>query len=216
VLPALLEEDVLMRCTTAVVITMAVLPGIGRPFQDTEKSGLNDDGFITTWLLLAPIALAEGQTAADSLDREQVKDEAHLKPRAGDKVKVGGKELVWKEYHAKDYFFDFNDFLGKETEDSAGYAVCYIHAPTEMKVIELKTGSDDQAKVYLNGKEVLRQPHDRPLEADEDSTPVTLRKGMNVLVFKVINEKEDWSGCARFVDQNGQVIKSLRVSAVPK
>jgi hypothetical protein len=204
-----------MRRTMAVLATIALLVGVGGAFPDAEKSGLNDDGFITTWLLLAPIALAEGQSAADALDREQVKDESHLKPRAGEKVKVGGKERVWKEYHAKDYFFDFNDFLGKQTEDSVGYAVCYIHAATEMKDIQLKTGSDDQAKVYLNGKEVLKQPEDRLLEADEDTTPVTLRKGMNVLVFKVINEKEDWSGCARFVDPDGKVIKGLRVSPVP-
>jgi hypothetical protein len=85
-----------------------------------------------------------------------------------------------------------------------------------MKDVTLKTGSDDRSKIYLNGKEVLKQEEDRPLERDEDSTEVTLRKGVNVLVFKVINEKEDWSGCARFVDKDDKVIKGLRVTATPK
>ena len=85
-----------------------------------------------------------------------------------------------------------------------------------MKDVTLKTGSDDQAKVYLNGKEVLKQEEDRPLERDEDSSEVTLRKGVNVLVFKVVNEKEDWSSCARFLDKDGKVIKGLKVTASPR
>jgi hypothetical protein len=205
-----------MLRTTAVSATVLVLVFLGRGVCDNAKTGLDQEGYIQTWLLLAPIPLADGQSAADALGREQVKDEAGLQPKAGDKVQAGGKELAWRPYQAKDFFFDFNDFLGKQTENSVGYAVCYLDVPEEMKDILLKTGSDDQARVYLNGKEILKQTADRELQADEDSTQVTLRKGMNVLVFKVINETEDWSGCARFTDQNGRVIKNLRVKATPK
>jgi hypothetical protein len=205
-----------MRRRTTALTSVALLVFLGQASPGEEQSGLNDEGFITTWLLLAPLPLENGQSAADALDKEQLKNEAKLQPQAGDKVKVGGEELVWKKYRAKDFFFDFNDFLGKQTEDSVGYAVCYIHAAAELKDIRLKTGSDDQAKVYLNGKEVLKQEEDRPLERDEDSTEVTLWKGVNVLVFKVINEKEDWSGCARFLDKDGKVIKGLKVTSTPK
>jgi hypothetical protein len=205
----------MLRRTTGLA-TLTLLLSLGQALPDEETSGLNDEGFITTWLLLAPLPLENGQSGADALNKEQLPKEAKLQPKIGDKVKSGSEELVWKKYQAKDFFFDFNAFLGKPTEDSVGYAVCYIHADTEMKDITLKTGSDDQAKVYLNGKEVLKQEEDRPLERDEDSSEVTLRKGVNVLVFKVINEKEDWSGCARFVDKDGKVIKSLKVTATPK
>jgi hypothetical protein len=201
---------------TAVLVAMAfTVPG-ARALPDEPRTGLDNGGYITTWLLLAPIPLAEGERAADALGKEQLPGEALIEPHAGDKVKVGAKELAWKEYQAKNYFFDFNHFLGKQTEDSVGYAVCYIHADKEMKDIQLKTGSDDQAKIYLNGKEIFKQDEDRPLEADEDTTQVTLRKGVNVLVFKVINEKEDWSGCARFIGNDANVIKDLRVTATRK
>jgi hypothetical protein len=205
-----------MRRFLTVLAILPVLALFGRAAPDEGKTGLNEDGFITTWVLLAPIPLAEGQGGAAALDKEQLKDEAKLRPSPGDKVKVGGKELTWKKYQAKDYFFDFNDFLGKQTEDSVGYAVCYVHSGAERKGVHLKTGSDDQAKIYLNGKEVFKHEEDRPLEKDEDSTEVTLRKGVNVLVFKVVNEKEDWSGCARFTDKDGKVIKDLEVTAAPK
>jgi len=180
------------------------------------KGGVNEDGFITTWLLLAPIPLDANQSGADALGKQQIKGEAKLHPKAGDKVKAGDKELVWKEYKAREHFFDFNDFLGQQTEDSVGYAVCYVHSPKELKGIKLKTGSDDQAMVYLNGKEILKQDQARALEKDQDTTDVTLQKGVNVLVFKVVNEKVDWSGCARFTDADGNPIKGLSVTASPK
>jgi hypothetical protein len=189
---------------------------VNRSSLADEQSGLNKDGFITTWLILAPIPLEEGQRGAAALDRDQVKNEAQLRPQAGDKAVVGGKELTWRVCRAKEDFFDFNDFLGKQTEDSVGYAVCYIHAPDEMKEIPLKTGSDDQAKIYLNGTAVLKQEMDRPLETDEDTTEVTLRKGVNVFVFKVVNESEDWSGCARFMDKDGKLIKNFKVTTTGK
>jgi hypothetical protein len=198
----------------AAVVGLAVCASPASPGQG--KTGLNDEGFILTWLLLAPIPLEENQSGADALNKEHLKGEAKLTPRAGDKVKVGNKELAWKEYRAKEYFFDFNDFLGKETEDSVGYAVCYVHADAELKNVILRTGSDDQAKVYLNGKEVLKQTEARALDRDQDMTEVTLNKGVNVLVFKVINEKIDWSGCARFTDEKGKAVKGLKVTTAPK
>jgi hypothetical protein len=199
-----------------VLTTLTLLVCIDRATPAQDKSGLNDDGFITTWLLLAPIPLEENQSGADALNKQQVKDEAKLMPKAGDKVKAGGKDLTWKEYKNKDYFFDFNDFLGQQTEDCVGYAVCYIHADKDMKDIKLKTGSDDQAMVYLNGKQILKQDQARAVDRDQDTTDVTLQKGQNVLVFKVVNEKVDWSGCARFTDKDGQVIKSLKITTMPK
>jgi DNA-directed RNA polymerase subunit RPC12/RpoP len=174
------------------------------------------EGFITSWLLLAPIPLEENQSGADALNKEQIKDEANLRPRIGDVVKVGDRELVWKEYHARAHYFDFNDFLGGQTEESVGYAVCYVHAPAEMQGVQLRLGSDDQAKVYLNGQEVFKQDQARALMKDQDTTEVTLRAGVNVLVFKVINEKLDWSGCARFTDLDGHVIKGLKFTTTPE
>ena len=181
------------------------LPPAGR-----EKSGVDDEGFIQRWLVLAPIPLAENQSGADALDKEQVKDEAKLKPKAGDKVKVGDKELTWKEHACKEHLLDFNGLLGGQTEDSVAYAVTYIVAPDEMKGVKMKTGSDDQVKVYLNGKEVFKHAEARPADKDQDTTEVTLKKGVNVLVVKVVNEKVDWSFCVRFTDKDDKPLTKLK------
>jgi hypothetical protein len=203
---------------TLVVAGLALLAcaAWASPVGGGGKDGVNEEGFITTWVLLAPIPLEPNQSGAEALGKQQIKGEAKLHPKAGDKIKVGDKELTWKEYKVRDYFFDFNDFLGQQTEDSVGYAVCYIHAPADMKDLKLRTGSDDQAMVYLNGKEILKQDQARALEKDQDTTDVSLNKGVNVLVFKVVNEKIDWSGCARFMEKDGNPVRNLKVTASPK
>jgi hypothetical protein len=174
-----------------------------------DKTGIDPEGFVQRWLVLAPIPLAENESGADALGKEQLKDEAKLKPKAGDKVKAGGKELVWKEHNATGHLLDFNEFLGGQTEDSVAYAVTFIVAPEELKGVQMRTGSDDQVKVYLNGKEVFKYAEPRPADKDQDITEVTLRKGLNVLVAKVVNEKIDWSFCVRFTDKDGRPLPKL-------
>lgn len=189
------------------VAVPALLLALGGAAAD-EKSGVNDEGFVQKWLVLAHIPLPDGQGGGEAVDKEQVKDEAKLKPKAGDKVKAGDKELTWKEHACKDHLLDFNGVLGAVTEDCVAYAVAYVVAPEDMAV-KMKTGSDDQAKVYLNGKEVFKMPDARALDKDQDTTEVTLKKGVNVLVVKVVNEKFDFSFCVRFTDKDDKPLTKL-------
>jgi len=175
-----------------------------------EKSGVNDEGFIQKWLVLAPIPLKADESGSAANDREAIKDEAKLKPKAGDKIKVDDKELAWKEHTAKEHLLDFNAHLGAQTEDAIGYAVTYITAPDNMKV-KMKTGSDDQCKVWLNGKEVFKYGEPRPADKDQDTVEdIELKKGVNVLVVKVVNEKVDWSFCVRFTDKDDKPITTIK------
>ena len=97
------------------------------------------------------------------------------------------------------------------------YAVCYLVAKEKMPNLTLKTGSDDQAKVYLNGKEVWKCEEDRAAEKDQDSTPnLTLVKGYNTIVFKIVNGKADWAGCLRFTDKEGNPVKNFKVVLKPQ
>jgi hypothetical protein len=125
-------------------------------------------------------------------------------------VKVGDRALIWKEHTCKEYLLDFNVLLGARTEDSVAYAVSYVVAPEELKSVRMKTGSDDHVKVYLNGKQVLRHAEVRAIEKDADITEVTLQKGVNVLVIKVINEKVEWALCLRFTDKDDNPLTNLK------
>src|SRR5262249_32326468 len=57
-------------------------------------------GFIRTWILLLPLPLAKGENGAQALDRQQLPGEAHLRPRIGERVPVGDRELVWREHRS--------------------------------------------------------------------------------------------------------------------
>jgi hypothetical protein len=195
-----------MRTTAWVMAALLLLAAA--PAAD-DQSGVNAEGFIQKWLVLAPVPLAEGEGGADALAKQQIPGEAGLKPKAGEKVTVAGKELAWKAHTAPEHLLDFNAFLGKETEDSVAYAVAYVVAPAEVKGARMKTGSDDQVKVYLNGQEVFRFAEERAADKDQDTTEVTLRPGVNVLVVKVVNVKMDWSLCVRFTDRGDKPLAGL-------
>jgi tricorn protease-like protein len=172
-------------------------------------------GFIQDWLVLAPLALEAGQSDAEGLEREQLPEEARLQPRAGDRVRVGGREYTWQVHRAKEPFLNFNRFVGKLSEHCVAYAVCYVISETERHDLLLQVGSDDQAKVYLNDQEVYKYNRPRNLMVLDPIGPVRLRKGMNVLVLKVQNETGNWEGCARFVDLEVNPA-GLRVSLTPE
>jgi hypothetical protein len=190
-----------------------LIVGVSRA-EDTLKP--DEEGFIRNWLILAPLPFGQADNGSEALGKQQVPDEAKLQPKEGDKVKSGDKEIAWKAYKADSYLLDVNAFLGQVTEDSVGYAVCYLVADRDIPDLTMKTGSDDQAKVYLNGKEVFKNDEARPAEKDQDSTPnLALKKGVNVIVFKIVNEKMDWSGCLRFTNKDGKPVTDFKVSLKP-
>ena len=172
------------------------------------------EGFIRNWLVLAPIAVQE-DSGATEIEKDFLSGEASIQPKPGDKVNVNCKILTWTVHHAGDYFVDFLKAFGAERgEDVAAYAVAYVNADDQMKV-RLSVGSNDQCKVWMNGKQIIKFTETRTLDKDTDSGDVVLNKGQNVLVFKVINEKNNWQGAARFL-QNGAPVKNLKISTAPQ
>jgi hypothetical protein len=182
------------------------------PVQEVSRP--DAEGFIRDWLVLAPIAI-DGESGADQIDKDFVNGEAAVKPKAGDKVTVGSQALTWTAHKSADYFIDFLAAFGKTRgEYVAGYAVTYIVADEDMKVT-LALSSNDQGKAWLNGQQVFRFADTRTLEKDSDRSDVTLKKGRNVLLLKVINEVNNWQGCARFL-KDGAPVKNLGISLVPQ
>ncbi len=198
---------------TKLILSLTLLLMIAAAVRAQETASVDGEGFIRNWLVLAPIPAESEDSGANEIGKQQIKDEAMIKPKAGDKVMIGDKEMVWKSHQTTDYFVDFGQFVaGGQTEDVVGYAVAYLNADAEMKGLKLQMGSNDQAKVYLNGKEVLKFDDTRTLEKDQNAADnVTLNKGLNVIVFKVANQKNNWQGALRFTDKGGAAVKNLKV-----
>jgi hypothetical protein len=177
----------------------------------------SDQGAIKQWLLLAPIALAKGETGAQGLDREQLHDEAQLRPRPGQETLIDGKVFAWEEVHLADSFIDFNKLLGEERDFSVAYAVCYIAADGEKNGLVMKMGCDDEAKVYLNRQQLLQWRAPNSFIADDfEVKGIRLKQGLNVLVFKVVNETSAWEGSVRLTDRDGKPVKGIKVTLDPE
>ncbi len=136
-------------------------------------------------------------------------------PRLGERLTVGGEPCMWQEYRSPKAVVDFNAVLGRVAERSVAYAVCYIESDQARDGLWLQLGSDDQAKAYLNGREVYQVRHPRTLWTLDSAGPVGVKRGLNVLVFKVVNETGQWESCARLVDDAGRPVQGLRTKLTP-
>jgi eukaryotic-like serine/threonine-protein kinase len=175
-------------------------------------------GFIHDWLVLAPIHLDHGQSGSEALDHEQVTDEARLWPRPGDRIVVNNQDLTWNAVRQTDYFVDFGRLAGPRTFYAVAYAICYLESEAEQTGLCLGVGSDEQSKVYLNGQEVFATRATRSLEKEPDANAaygVTLRKGVNSLVLKVVNETAGWRGSVRLADRDGHRARGVRTRTAP-
>jgi len=187
------------------------------PAHAAADDGLRPDaeGYIRHWVMLAPIALPEGETCADALLKNQIPNEAALRPTAGDKVKVGGKELTWRNVAASTNYFDFNETLKSINDHVAGYMVTYIECEKGMPDVILAVASNDQGRIYFNGVDIYAFTEARPLMLDADQGRVTLKKGVNVMVFKITNEQNSWQGAMRLLDKAGAPLRNVRIKQSP-
>ncbi len=196
------------------VATLSLLTTLSGALTAAD-SKVDGDGFVRDWLVLAPFALPE-DSGADEIDKAQIAKEGDLKPKAGDTQKVGDKDGTWKAATSKEYDLDINVVLGTRNEDALAYLVTYVVAEQDMPGLTMAIGSNDQAKVWLNGKEVHKFAETRAVEQDSDKvTGITLTKGVNVIVFKVINQKNDWAAALRFLDKGGKAVTGLAVKSAP-
>lgn len=172
-------------------------------------------GYIRDWLMLAPIVAPEGRGGTDLIFQEQIRGEANLQPKAGDKVSVGGKELTWRAITASTNHVDFNAILKSANDHAMGYMVTYVESEQEMPGVVMAVGSNDEGRIYFNGVDIYVFAEPRTLELDVDKGRVTLKKGVNVIVFKIFNEQGNWQGAIRFLDKSGAPLTNLKIKLSP-
>jgi WD40 repeat protein/serine/threonine protein kinase len=190
---------------------------IERNSEQERQRTESDRDSIKRWLVLAPIALGPGQSGTEGLDMEQIVDEGQLRPRSGDATSIGGREFKWKEADLKDNVLDFDAILGQVTIGSVAYAVCYIQSEAEQRGLQMLVGSQDEAKVYLNGREVYKAAVPHGTVAVQETVPgIVLVAGLNTLVFKVVNETQFWKGSIEIRDAQGNPVKGIKVTLDPE
>lgn len=177
-----------------------------------------DPGAIRQWLVLSPPPGFFGGSI--QLDEEQLPDEARLRPRAQERVRPNHEDRVWTPLQLEDYRLDFQKTLKGTHPPMVAYAVSYILSDRDQSGLILKIGSDYDAKLYLNQREIHRSVHPATVEPDRDTvTGIELKAGLNVLVFKVVRADRDadspWGGSVRFTHADGSPVSGLTVTLDP-
>lgn len=80
----------------------------------------------------------------------------------------------------------------------------------EEQTVRLEMGSNDGIKTWLNGQVVHVNDASRGVTAGEDVKEVTLQKGKNTLLMKIVNEGGGWGGCARLRRLDGGHINNIK------
>jgi len=94
--------------------------------------------------------------------------------------------------------------------DASGTAYCYTAVEVQSPIhARLRFGSDDGAKVYLNGSLIFNKDIKRGVKRDEETVPIDLKSGTNRLLFKIEQYDGGWGLMARIVDDQNQPIPHL-------
>lgn len=153
--------------------------------------------YCVTWLFAGPYKV-DGMKATDLFDHpfapEDASAKAAWKPLNPDAKKPSGEMLLSKVY---------------KDQECCGYVKTNIWSDKEQEV-RLVLGSDDGAKVWLNGEVVHAKNVNRALQCGEDKLTVTLKNGWNPLLVKVTQGAADWSFCCGIQAVDGGPVEGLK------
>jgi hypothetical protein len=196
-------------CAGVQVTEQAITANYLQPAAE-KKGWLDEEYFVRDWLVLGPYQYDADKFGGewggqDATDVAFVKDESALTPKEG--TRVEGK--AWKRYRSEAHV-DLDSFYDG-IEYAVAYLGTYVYSPAKIKNCTLYIGSDDYIKVYINEKLVHTYKEERrAAEMDNDEvTGITLKKGWNKIVVKVVDVVFDWAIYLRFADSNGNPMKVL-------
>ncbi len=180
----------------------AKLRSLGREIDLAKKFG-----FVREWALVAPFDNSRMAGFNVAYPPEKGVDlSATYTAKASKKATWGGYRTT-----SNRGVVDLNDALGRE-KGAVGYAFAMIDSPTE-RPIEIRAGSYNAIKIWLNGKEVLsHEEYHHGMSVDQFVNRATLRAGKNELLVKVCqneqteNWAQSWTFQLRLCDAAGAAV----------
>ena len=173
--------------------------------SDKAEEHIQKTGFLTedVWKVLGPFDNANGigyDTAYIPKDITEIDLTAKYDGLNG--------IVSWKQF--RDEELDGYIHLGEDSVDwHVSYAFTTVYSPDERKV-QIRFDSDDQGKVWLNGKEVFTHTKAFMAIVDTYNVPVTLKPGKNSILVKVCNEEGGWAFYMRITDSDGKPFSDLK------
>lgn len=156
-------------------------------------------GIIHNWKIVGPFPFASGLNEVYPPEEEL---------DFGKSYDGMDKTVNWKSVKTGESgYLNFVSIYSENNSDLVAIAYAYteVISPDE-RDITLTLGSNDGAKVWLNGKEIYNLHIPRGAVADQEFLSVHLKKGINRILAKVENLGSNWGLYMRTVDPNEELI----------
>ena len=162
------------------------------PDKAMEQMGQTGIIHENAWLVLGPF----DNTAGIGYDTPYIPEDTGQIDHTAKYEGIDG-QVSWEKFtdNAFDGFID----LGRNINWRVSYAWTTVTSPDKREV-QLRFGSDDQAKIWFNGIKVFAFPQFRWAVVDGDIIPVTLKAGKNTILVKVCNEERSWGFYLRITE----------------
>lgn len=184
----------------------------GEPQRYSGRLLLKSDWFIREWMVIGPFDLLMQGTDERPVPpgfEKQYPPEQEIDFTRKYQGKSG--EVAWKKVAAAaDGYLDLRAHI-TPSDRAIAYALTYIESPEQMPA-QIALGSNDGARVWLNGDLVHSLHKGRLAQPDEDIIDVQLKPGLNCLLVKVENLGRDWGLYVRLPDPASR----LRFTTTPQ
>ena len=169
----------------------------------------NLPGFVVNFLLAGPFNVDQKTSSCKAFDKDFLSlcgGETSVSPKAGQRI--DGSDVRWKPHGIRHGMTANlrNEYAGQSI---VVYASVYLDCP-KSQTAQIRLGSDDGIKVWLNDALVWKNHTHRGLGIDNDIFEVKLKKGTNKLLLKIEQSFGAHEFCLRLADTAGNAIKGLR------
>jgi len=174
--------------------------------SEKAEAYIQKTGFITeeAWLILGPFDNAGGI----GYHKAYIEEDA-MQIDTSQKYDGIDGQINWQK--SEDDMLNGYISLGDNVDWGAAYAFATVTSPEEREV-QFRFDSDDQGKVWLNGKEVFTNTEAHSATIDRYTVPVTLRSGENSILVKVCEQEEGWGFYLRITDTDGNPFEDLKIN----
>lgn len=155
--------------------------------------------FVKRWLLLG---------AFDDPDeaglRQELIDEADADPHVGG---VAARRFKWSVHDSEKKYVDLGAFFNRK-DRAVAYAFTHVEATRDTEAL-LWFGSDDGARIFVDGFLVHDHPFRLTESEDTHAIPLSLTRGVHRVLVKVKNNNGNWRFYLRFSDLAGAPLRNL-------
>jgi hypothetical protein len=191
-------------------------PTLG-PFN-LAKNWAEEQGFVANWLICGTFPNLGDRPDNTGFTTDYLKNyggEMVIVPTNGMEIKKDdGKAVKFQPYHTSgtDIIFGDVNFLAIEPtqEKILVYCACWLDSDAD-KEVEIRVGSDDGYKLWINHQLISEQHVYRAMEMDQETHKVKLNKGKNLLLIKVDQDTGEYQFMLRVVGADGKAAPGVTV-----